>query len=198
MLKIVDLILEYKETHKESYAAEILKIIMPMIMSKAKSIRPDYKEDVIQDLKTSLFAVINIAIYKDVELSNSIFTNENLNYLMKEKFSKESLLKIFENKYIINFIEESGVDIVKGAFQSLDNNILFQNNFSKFNFRNQFFNILNKRFDSVIASFYRKNIDYLTKEQTILNRETAEGDEYIDLLPDPEFQVEDGNKGKNL
>lgn len=184
MLKIVDLILDYKSTHKEKSAEAILNIVMPMIMSKVKPIRVDYKEDVIQDLKTNLFSVINIAIYKNVELPISLFNTDNLRFLKSRDYSVEAIVSVFNNKYIKNYIDEAGIDILEGAFENEEKYQEFIINFSKFSFRNQFFNILDKRFDSVIAAFYRNNIDYLTKEQMKLNRETDEGDEYIDLIPD--------------
>lgn len=184
MLKIVDLILNYKDTHKEKTAEEILNIIMPMIMNKVKPIRVGYKEDVIQELKTNLFSVINIAIYKNVELPVSIFNEDNLSFLKSKDYSVEAIVSVFHNKYIKNYIDEVGIVILEEAFQKKEKSQKFMMNFSKFCFRNQFFNILDKRFDSVIAAFYRNNTDYLTKEQLMLNRETEEGDEYIDLIPD--------------
>lgn len=184
MLRIVDLIIDYKNSHSEKSAEGILEIILPMIMNKAKPIRPDYKEDVIQDLKTSLFSVINIAIYKDIDLPITLFTQSNLNFIKIHNYSLDSLNQIFKNKYIKNFIDESGTEILDAAFEDKNSYLLFKTNFSKFCFRNQFFNILEKRFDSVIAMFYRKNMDYFSKEQTILNRETEAGEEFIDLVPD--------------
>ena len=41
MLKIVELIIEYKETRSEKSASEIIKIILPMINNKVKNIRLD-------------------------------------------------------------------------------------------------------------------------------------------------------------
>lgn len=184
MLKIVDLILEYKDTHKEKTAQEILNIIMPMIMNKVRSIRADYKEDVVQDLKTNLFSIINIANYRNIELSVSLFSKDNLNFLKSKDYSVEAIISVFNNKYIKNYIDEVGIDILEEAFETKEKYQEFIINFSKFSFRNQFFNILDKRFDTVIATFYRNNTDYLTKEQMMLNRETDEGDEFIDLIPD--------------
>lgn len=184
MLRIVDLILEYKETRSEKSAKEILNIILPMIMNKSKNIRPDYKEDVIQDLKMNLFSVIDFAVLKDVILPIEWFNKENLCYLQQEKYSKEALIKIFKNIYIKNFIDEVGIKFLENAFMNKESYNLFKNTFIKFNFRNQFFNILEKRFESVIAGFFRKNAEYFAKEQIILNRETDEGNEYIDLIPD--------------
>ena len=92
--------------------------------------------------------------------------------------------KIFNNKYIKNFIDETGIDFLEKVFLNNEFYESFIKTFIKFNFRNQFFYLLEKRFDTVIAGFYRKNADYFSKEQAILNRETDEGDEYIDLIPD--------------
>ena len=39
MLKIVDLILEYKTSHSEKTAEGIMNIILPMIMNKVKPVR---------------------------------------------------------------------------------------------------------------------------------------------------------------
>lgn len=63
MLKIVELIIEYKETRSEKSASEIIKIILPMINNKVKNIRLDYREDVIQELKMNLFSIIEIAVF---------------------------------------------------------------------------------------------------------------------------------------
>lgn len=184
MLKIVDLILEYKTSHSERSAEEIMNIVLPMIMNKVKLIRADYREDVIQDLKMSLFSIVNIAVFKDANIPESLFCKDKLSFLRINNFSSESLMKLFNNKYIKNFIDESGIEVLENAFVDENGYIKFKSNFAKFNFRNQFFNLLEKRFESVLASFYRNNMDYLTKEQTILNRFTEEGDEYIDLIPD--------------
>ena len=91
---------------------------------------------------------------------------------------------MFNNTYIKNFIDETGIDFLEKVFLNHDYYANFIETFIKFNFRNQFFYLLEKRFDTVIAGFYRKNADYFSKEQAILNRETDEGDEYIDLIPD--------------
>ncbi len=184
MLKIVDLILEYKDTHKEKTAEEILNKIMPMINKKVKSIRADYKEDVVQDLKTNLFSIINIANYRNIELSVSLFSKDNLSFLRSKDYSVEAINLVFNNKFIKNYIDEMGIDILEGAFETKEKYQEFIIDFSKFSFRNQFFHILDKRFDTVRAAFYRNNIDYFNKEQMMLNWETDEGDEFIDLIPD--------------
>ncbi len=184
MLKIVDLILYYKNSHNEKTAEEIIKIILPMITNKAKLVRSDYREDIIQDLKMNVFSVIELAIYKKIELPESLFIKDNLCLLETNNFSEETLNQVFKNKYIKNFIKEVGTDILKNAFISKKGYIKFKNNFEKFNFRNQFFNILSKRFDSVLATFYRNNMSYFTKEKIILNKLTEEGNEFIDFIPD--------------
>ncbi len=184
MLKIVELIIEYKETRSEKSASEIIKIILPMINNKVKNIRLDYREDVIQELKMNLFSIIEIAVFKDIDFPIELFTINNLIYLQQENFSPQALIKIFNNKYIKNFIDETGIDFLEKVFLNHDYYANFIETFIKFNFRNQFFYLLEKRFDTVIAGFYRKNADYFSKEQAILNRETDEGDEYIDLIPD--------------
>lgn len=184
MLKIVDLILYYKNSHNEKTAEEIIKIILPMITNKAKLVRSDYREDIIQDLKMNVFSVIELAIYKKIELPESLFIKDNLCLLETNNFSEETLNQVFKNKYIKNFIKEAGTDILKNAFISKKGYIKFKNNFEKFNFRNQFFNILSKRFDSVLATFYRNNMSYFTKEKIILNKLTEEGNEFIDFIPD--------------
>ncbi len=183
MLKIIELIIEYKETRSEKSASEIIKIILPMINNKVKNIRLDYREDVIQELKMNLFSIIEIAVFKDIDFPNELFTLNNLKYLQKENFSPQALIKIFNNKYIKNFIDETGIDFLEKVFLNNEFYESFIKTFIKFNFRNQFFYLLEKRFDTVIAGFYRKNADYFSKEQVILNRETDEGDEYIDLIP---------------
>ena len=81
MLKIIELIIEYKETRSEKSASEIIKIILPMINNKVKNIRLDYREDVIQELKMNLFSIIEIAVFKDIDFPNELFTLNNLKIL---------------------------------------------------------------------------------------------------------------------
>ena len=131
-----------------------------------------------------MFSIVNIAVYKEVDLPESLFCKDNLHFLRINNFSSESLMKLFNNKYIKNFIDEAGIEVLENAFKDEIGYIKFKSDFAKFNFRNQFFNLLEKRFETVLAAFYRNNMDYFTKEQTILNRFTEEGDEYIDLISD--------------
>ena len=92
MLKIVELIIEYKETRSEKSASEIIKIILPMINNKVKNIRLDYREDVIQELKMNLFSIIEIAVFKDIDFPIELFTINNLIYLQQENFSLQALI----------------------------------------------------------------------------------------------------------
>lgn len=184
MLKIVDLILEYKTSHIERTAEEIMNIVLPMIMNKVKLIRADYREDVIQDLKMSLFSIINIAVFKDADILESLFSKDNLTLLKLNNFSNEIRIKLFNNKYLKNFIDESGIEVLENAFIDESGYMKFKIDFAKFNFRNQFFSLIEKRFDSVLATFYRNNMDYFTKEKMKLNRLTTDGDEFIEFVPD--------------
>ncbi|MDE7100314.1 MAG: hypothetical protein K2O05_00495, partial [Anaeroplasmataceae bacterium] len=95
---------------------------------------------------------------------------------------------IFPIPYFSSFIQEVGIEVLKKAFFSKNDYLVLNNLFMKFNVQNQFISILQKRYSSIIASFYRKNANYIAYEMKILNRKDENGKERLEEIEAPIIQ----------
>lgn len=180
MYEIADLILEYKTTTSNHSLQKILDMLTPFIRAKANKVHPFYREDVIQELRLGTVTVIHHLNILTPALDDNLF-HQNINYLFltQKNFSAESIQTIFPYPYFVSFLKETGVQILRDAFLT-QNTVPIQNLFLKFNLRNQFFHILEKKYTSVLCSFYRKFSSSIALESRSLNMKNDRGVEYIE------------------
>ncbi len=185
MYEIIDWIIEFRQTKKESYLERILDQVEAFILKTTKKVEPMFREDIIQELRIGTVDIIQkIKLYSN-PVDYFYFTKMNFKKLCNAQFSFDSIQTIFHVPYFSSFIHEVGIELLRKAFFSKNDYIVLNNLFMKFNAQNQFISILKKRFSSIIAGFYRKNSNYLTFEMKILNRKDENGKERLEEIEAP-------------
>lgn len=182
MSNINELIKNYQETGSSKKLEEILNSLVAYMMKKVQAIPFNYREDILQELKFAVFLILKSYKLSKITLPQELFIKANYNFLKKKKFNECAINKIFDNKYLNNYISEYGLTDFENAFLNNKNLDYFNIKFSSFNARNQFFSLLEKRFNSIMANFYRDNSSYLNNELFLLNRENESGDENINTI----------------
>lgn len=185
MYEIMDWIIEFRKTQKEIYLEKILKQVEVFILKTAKKVDSLYREDVIQELRIGTIDVIKKIKINVNQVDYFYFNKFNFKRLNRRGFSFDSIESIFPIAYFSSFIHEVGIEVLKKAFFSKSDYLVLNNLFMKFNVQNQFISILQKRYSSIIASFYRKNANYITLEMKILNRKDENGKERIEEIEAP-------------
>ncbi|MDE5565400.1 MAG: hypothetical protein K2I77_00270 [Anaeroplasmataceae bacterium] len=185
MYEIMDWIIEFRETKKELYLEKILKQVEVFILKTAKKVDPLYREDVIQELRIGTVDIVKKIKINFNQVEYFYFNKFNFKKLNRSGFSFDSIKSIFTIPYFSSFIHEVGIDALKKAFFSKNDYLVLNNLFMKFNAQNQFISILQKRYSSIIASFYRKNANYIAYEMKILNRKDENGKERLEEIEAP-------------
>ncbi len=185
MYEIIDWIRGFRQTSNEMYLEKILNQLEVFILKTAKKVDSLYREDIIQELRIGTVDIIQkIKLYTN-QVDYFYFTQTNLKKLRNAQFSFDSIQTIFPVPYFSSFIHEVGIDLLKKAFFSKNDYSILNNLFIKFNAQNQFISILQKRYSSIIAGFYRKNGNYLALEMKILNRKDENGKERLEEIEAP-------------
>lgn len=182
MYEIVDLILEYKTTPNNQLLQKILDILNPYIRAKANKVHPFYREDILQELRLGTVLVIQRLNLLAISLDKELFQTKNYIYLSERNFSLDAIQRIFPNPYFLSFFKETGVEILKNAFIT-KNLYPIQQLYKKFTIRNQFYHILEKKYNSILYSFYRKYSSCISLETVSLNMKNPRGIERIEELP---------------
>ncbi len=177
MYEIASLILEYKENQSEAILAQIYAILKPLILKYSKKVSVLYQEDILQELMMGTLSIIQQMKIQVPEIE-------------KEAFMDIENQKNPSKKYYSNFVQE--------VEQHHLMHLLFADNyqkitelFHKFCIRNQFYYLLEQRYRSIIATFYRENSNYFYYEIRILNVVEDSGLERIDRLVSLEHQKYD-------
>lgn len=121
--------------------------------------------------------------FRKVEsIDSSLFNQDTLNVLEENDF--KNINDIFNNKYLLGFINKYGKELFKEACINKNKIEEFIYEFSMFSNENQFFNYLNRALYRENAYFYRKNHIKENAENISLNTIVANGIEMIDTIPD--------------
>ncbi len=182
MYEIVDLIRKYKKFKQDSILKEIIDLLQPIFLKYLKKIPQTYKEDFLQELIMGTHLVIINMKFHECIFEEEKFNFENEQYLSSKGFTLKNIQTIFSNPYLLSFIQDVGIEFFKKAFHNPYKKE-FKILFFKFNIRNQFYHILGKRFDSLLATFYRINTNYFLNENRILNLMTNKGIEQVEGIP---------------
>ena len=115
-------------------------------------------------------------------IDSSLFNQDTLNVLEENDF--KNINDIFNNKYLLGFINKYGKELFKEACINKNKIEEFIYEFNMFSNENQFFNYLNRALYRETAYFYRKNHIKENAENISLNTIVASGVEMIDTIPD--------------
>lgn len=187
MFEIIDWILFFQDTRQEEYLRRILDQVKPLMYKKSQKIDMYFREDIIQEFMVGTVQVVNrIQIFEN-KLDSQYFTRDNLCMILQSNYEEKMVSHIFHNPYLYEFIGMVGKDFFEQAF--VDKHAFQELNhlFMKSNAQHQFFSILKKRFDSIIAQFYRRNALYLNMEVKSLNRMNVKGKENLEDIEDPSY-----------
>lgn len=115
-------------------------------------------------------------------IDTSLFNQNTLNILEENNF--KNINDIFNNKYLLGFINKYGKELFKEACINKNKIEEFIYEFNMFSNENQFFNYLNRALYRETAYFYRKNHIKENTENISLNTIVANGIEMIDTIPE--------------
>ncbi len=174
MYEIASLILEYKENQSEMILAQIYSILKPLILKYSKKVSVLYQEDILQELMMGTFSIIQQMKIQVPEIDKETFRD-----IVNQKNSSK--------KYYSNFIQEVEQHQLMHLLLA-DNFQEITELFHKFCIRNQFYYLLEQRYHSIIATFYRENSNYFYYEIRILNVVEDSGIEKIEQLASSETQ----------
>lgn len=184
MFELIDWIRLYQKTKEEQYFKRILNQVETLMIKTSKRVEKSYREDLIQELTIGTFDVISKITIFENRLDKSLFTTENYISLMADNFSIVKVYQIFHNDYLCNFLNQIEFDLFIHSFTNEQAFLVLDDLFMKYNAQNQFFFILQKRYTSILASFYRKNRNYFSLEVKLLNRPSPKGNEYVESIED--------------
>lgn len=180
---VIKLVAQYQVTESEYILELLITELRDLIHYYNKRVEKFYREDLYQELVFRLFMVIKKFKFRKVEsIDSSLFNQDNLNVLEENDF--KNINDIFNNKYLLGFINKYGKELFKEACINKNKIEEFIYEFSMFSNENQFFNYLNRALYRETAYFYRKNHIKENAENISLNTIVANGIEMIDTIPD--------------
>lgn len=180
---VIKLVAQYQVTESEYILELLITELRDLINHYNKKVKKFYREDLYQELVYRLFMVIKKFKFRMIEsIDTSLFNQNTLNILEENNF--KNINDIFNNKYLLGFINKYGKEIFKEACINKNKIEEFMYEFNMFSNENQFFNYLNRALYRETAYFYRKNHIKENTENISLNIIVGDGIEMIDTIPD--------------
>lgn len=180
---LIKLVAQYQATESEYILELLITELRDLINYYDKKVKRFYREDLYQELVYRLFMVIKKFKFKTIEsINTSLFNQNTLNILEENNF--KNINDIFNNKYLLGFINKYGKELLKEACINKNKIEEFIYEFNMFSNENQFFNYLNRALYRETAYFYRKNHIKENTENISLNTIVGDGIEMIDTIPD--------------
>lgn len=180
---VIKLVAKYQVTESEYILELLITELSDLINHYNKKVKKFYREDLYQELVYRLFMVIKKFKFRMIEsIDTSLFNQNTLNILEENNF--KNINDIFNNKYLLGFINKYGKELFKEACINKNKIEEFIYEFNMFSNENQFFNYLNRALYRETAYFYRKNHIKENTENISLNTIVANGIEMIDTIPE--------------
>lgn len=180
---VIKLVAKYQVTESEYILELLITELRDLINHYNKKVKKFYREDLYQELVYRLFMVIKKFKFRMIEsIDTSLFNQNTLNILEENNF--KNINDIFNNKYLLGFINKYGKELFKEACINKNKIEEFIYEFNMFSNENQFFNYLNRALYRETAYFYRKNHIKENAENISLNTIVGDGIEMIDTIPD--------------
>lgn len=180
---VIKLVAKYQVTESEYILELLITELRDLINHYNKKVKKFYREDLYQELVYRLFMVIKKFKFRMIEsIDTSLFNQNILNILEENNF--KNINDIFNNKYLLGFINKYGKELFKEACINKNKIEEFIYEFNMFSNENQFFNYLNRALYRETAYFYRKNHIKENTENISLNTIVGDGIEMIDTIPD--------------
>ena len=180
---VIKLVAKYQVTESEYILELLITELRDLINHYNKKVKKFYREDLYQELVYRLFMVIKKFKFRMIEsIDTSLFNQNTLNILEENNF--KNINDIFNNKYLLGFINKYGKELFKEACINKNKIEEFIYEFNMFSNENQFFNYLNRALYRETAYFYRKNHIKENTENISLNAIVGDGIEMIDTIPD--------------
>lgn len=180
---VIKLVAKYQVTESEYILELLITELRDLINHYNKKVKKFYREDLYQELVYRLFMVIKKFKFRMIEsIDTSLFNQNILNILEENNF--KNINDIFNNKYLLGFINKYGKELFKEACINKNKIEEFMYEFNMFSNENQFFNYLNRALYRETAYFYRKNHIKENTENISLNTIVGDGIEMIDTIPD--------------
>lgn len=180
---VIKLVAKYQVTESEYILELLITELRDLINHYNKKVKKFYREDLYQELVYRLFMVIKKFKFRMIEsIDTSLFNQNTLNILEENNF--KNINDIFNNKYLLGFLNKYGKELFKEACINKNKIEEFIYEFNMFSNENQFFNYLNRALYRETAYFYRKNHIKENTENISLNTIVANGIEMIDTIPD--------------
>lgn len=180
---VIKLVAKYQVTESEYILELLITELRDLINHYNKKVKKFYREDLYQELVYRLFMVIKKFKFRMIEsIDTSLFNQNILNILEENNF--KNINDIFNNKYLLGFINKYGKELFKEACINKNKIEEFMYEFNMFSNKNQFFNYLNRALYRETAYFYRKNHIKENTENISLNTIVGDGIEMIDTIPD--------------
>lgn len=180
---VIKLVAKYQVTESEYILELLITELRDLINHYNKKVKKFYREDLYQELVYRLFMVIKKFKFRMIEsIDTTLFNQNTLNILEENNF--KNINDIFNNKYLLGFINKYGKELFKEACINKNKIEEFIYEFNMFSNENQFFNFLNRALYRETAYFYRKNHIKENTENISLNTIVGDGIEMIDTIPD--------------
>lgn len=111
---VIKLVAQYQVTESEYILELLITELRNLINYYNKKIKRFYREDLYQELVFRLFRVIKKFKFKTIEsIDTSLFNQNTLNILEENDF--KNINDIFNNKYLLGFIDKYGKELFKEA-----------------------------------------------------------------------------------
>lgn len=179
----IKLVAKYQVTESEYTLELLITELRDLINHYNKKVKKFYKEDLYQELVYRLFMVIKKFKFRMIEsIDTSLFNQNTLNILEENNF--KNINDIFNNKYLLGFMNKYGKELFKEACINKNKIEEFIYEFNMFSNENQFFNYLNRALYRETAYFYRKNHIKENTENISLNTIVGDDIEMIDTIQD--------------
>ena len=179
----IKLVAKYQVTESEYILELLITELRDLINHYNKKVKKFYREDLYQELVYRLFMVIKKFKFRMIEsIDTSLFNQNTLNILEENNF--KNINDIFNNKYLLGFINKYGKELFKEACINKNKIEEFIYEFNMFSNENQFFNYLNRALYRETAYFYRKNHIKENTENISLNTIVGDDIEMIDTIQD--------------
>lgn len=180
---VIKLVAKYQVTESEYILELLITELRDLINHYNKKVKKFYREDLYQELVYRLFMVIKKFKFRMIDsIDTSLFNQNTLNILEENNF--KNINDIFNNKYLLGFLNKYGKELFKEACINKNKIEEFIYEFNMFSNENQFFNYLNRALYRETAYFYRKNHIKENTENISLNTIVGDDIEMIDTIPD--------------
>lgn len=139
---IIKLVVEYKAYKSDLIFEDLVHQLGHTINYYKNAVPKYYQDDFEQELLEKLLNVINRFNIKAIKsISINLFTKDNLKLL--ERFEFKNVNEVLKHKYIFDFINKYGKDLLISAFNKEEKNVVFQSEYELYCNENQFIKYLN-------------------------------------------------------